>query len=349
MVPLLYAHLLQKSPLIGYIKNEKIFHYLKRKKMKKFYSFLVLVALVSVTGQVRATRIVPASPCDALRMIVRDAEASARRGDIRELFALYKEDSKFHPLLEKSKFFKQAPPLHRAVLLGDSATVSELLASKKVDVNGESQYSSPLHYAVLEDFTDIARLLLEAGADAKGVDKRDLTPLHGVRSVGMAKLLLKAGASVNAVSNRGRTPLHHAAASNNVNLVKYLLGAGANAKGVDEHGRTPLHGVNFVGIAKLLLGAGANVNAKDNLLGHTPLHDKAQKNKVNMVRYLLDAGADINAVSQSGKRPFDLAVWYHATAAAEVLKAKEIAIVKKRIEAFQQKFLKRFGIKRKKK
>jgi len=46
---------------------------------------------------------------------------------------------------------------------------------------------------------------------------------------------------------------------------------------------------------KSLLAAGYPINAFDEALSCTPLHCAAKENQVHIVRYLIDAGADVNA------------------------------------------------------
>jgi ankyrin repeat protein len=71
---------------------------------------------------------------------------------------------------------------------------------------------TPLHIAVLTDQMEVARLLLEKGANinAKAVDEAGGTPLYWAAEIGrldIAKMLVEAGADVNAIANNGLTPL----------------------------------------------------------------------------------------------------------------------------------------------
>jgi len=71
---------------------------------------------------------------------------------------------------------------------------------------------TPLHIAVLAGQEDVARLLLENGAniDTKADDENGGTPLHWAAAFGtkdMVILLVEAGADINAIENNGLTPL----------------------------------------------------------------------------------------------------------------------------------------------
>jgi ankyrin repeat protein len=61
--------------------------------------------------------------------------------------------------------------------------------------------------------------------------KKGFTVLHRAassNSVDVARLLIEHGANVNVISKRGYTPLHRAALSNSVDVARLLLERGAN-------------------------------------------------------------------------------------------------------------------------
>ena len=109
------------------------------------------------------------------------------------------------------------------------------------------------------------------------------TPLHMAAVEGraeVAKALIDKGADVNAKDREGWTPLHSAAMDGNVDIVRLLINDGAyvDAKG-GEDTWTPLHLAAFFGrydAAKLLTEKGADVNAEDKL-GRTPLELAAEE------------------------------------------------------------------------
>ncbi|CAE7460306.1 ANKRD17 [Symbiodinium natans] len=99
-------------------------------------------------------------------------------------------------------------------------------------------------YAVKGGHVDVARALLNAGADKEWQDAMDdKTPLAQASYKGhttLARLLLEARANIGSVDQGGRTALMHAAGRGHVELVKLLLEAGAETDAQDRHGRTAL-------------------------------------------------------------------------------------------------------------
>ena len=63
---------------------------------------------------------------------------------------------------------------------------------------------APLHYATYS--LELAKLLLDRGADINMANDLGITPLHLTRDTEVARLLLERGANANAVNNDGKTP-----------------------------------------------------------------------------------------------------------------------------------------------
>ena len=93
-----------------------------------------------------------------------------------------------------------------------------------------------LHRVARENRVDIARALIDRGAEVDARNKYGATPLLRTasgNSLDVSRLLIDRGAEVDARSKDGRTPLHDAALYNSLDVARLLLDRGANTDGVD--------------------------------------------------------------------------------------------------------------------
>ncbi len=149
---------------------------------------------------------------------------------------------------------------------------------------------------------DSLRSLLQEGADVNASQGDGMSALHWAAAAGdteMAAMLVHAGANVKAVTRIGQyTPLHLACKGGNAAVVKLLLDARSevNAR-TAPGGTTPLHLAAASGSAeavRLLLSRGADVNAREAEWGQTPLIFAAAQNRADAIRVLLEHDADPN-------------------------------------------------------
>ncbi len=112
------------------------------------------------------------------------------------------------------------------------------------------------------DYPKAVQLLLNTGSDIHARSKRNCTPLHDaaiMNNVNVARVLINHGADVNAESDPG-APIHLAVLLNHTEMVDVLLAAGADLTVEDDEGRTPLEIAEQEGyqvIAAKLRAAGA--------------------------------------------------------------------------------------------
>jgi ankyrin repeat protein len=180
---------------------------------------------------------------------------------------------------------------------------------------------SPLHLAMVTDWFQLARVLLDRGADAGTEDVHGKTPLHILSAsrlhdsdtLDIVSLLLGHGAVVNRRDKDKQTPLHLAIGGNWFQLARVLLDQGADAKAEYDNGTTPLHLLSAsqihdsdaLDLALLLLDHGAEVNSRDKNK-KTPLHLAMEEYWFQLARILLDHGADANTEDIHGTTPLHL-------------------------------------------
>jgi ankyrin repeat protein len=158
-----------------------------------------------------------------------------------------------------------------------------------------------LHVATSNNSADVARLLVEHGADLNARNLGGETPLHlaaRLRDTSIALLLLDHGADANPRDSDGDTPLMKAAMECSAKGMVELLvshGADVNAK-------------NNAGEAPLLL---ATRVAQTNIPGQTPpefANRIAEMNRSPVVEFLLMHGADVNAQTNRGETALTVAM-----------------------------------------
>lgn len=109
--------------------------------------------------------------------------------------------------------------------------VRELL-SDGADVNAQDMFggNTGLHWAARQGWSEMARLLLDNGANPNARNDDNQTPLHWAAAEGRKQLLVTLiahGAAVNAIDRAGWTPLQWAEAQGHEEIARILVAAGA--------------------------------------------------------------------------------------------------------------------------
>lgn len=113
--------------------------------------------------------------------------------------------------------------------------IAKLLIDHGADVNlPVSWQRTPLYAANKRGYAEVVKLLLDRGADPNQVAKSQ-TPLHVAAEKGCLECvmhLVDAGAEVNALTSNGNPPIHLAKLGRHEDVVAYLLSHGAGRPAV---------------------------------------------------------------------------------------------------------------------
>jgi ankyrin repeat protein len=134
--------------------------------------------------------------------------------------------------------------IHEAAAMGVLPRIETLLAQDPTSANAWSADGfQPLGLAAFFGRPEAAALLLARGGEINTRSRNSfgVMALHAALAgptPEIARSLIDAGADVNAVQQDGVTPLHEAAANGNLALVQLLLDHGADASARDGQQRT---------------------------------------------------------------------------------------------------------------
>lgn len=223
--------------------------------------------------------------------------------------------------------YEQATPLHFTCLYCDNITTLALL-NRGAPVNVKDINSnSPLHNVCrsgseesktlpmevcYDNPTEIAKALLEHGADLHSLDKEGRTPLHVASFHGekdLVTLLLDKGADAHLMDISQRTALHISCLYGHKDIASILLSQGADVNSRDCSLATPLHAACQSGSTELikdLIDKGAGLEIKD-VKENTALHWACANRYRDVAVILIEKGADINSIGEDGRTPLHLA------------------------------------------
>ncbi len=201
-----------------------------------------------------------------------------------------------------------------AVAAQDADAVEVLLAGR-TDVNARRpDGATALLWAAHWDDLALAARLLEAAADPNSADDHGVTPLERAAenaSLAMVELLLDGGAGAAVTRTSGLTPLMTAARTGNAAIVGALLDHGADVNAVTTETRSTALMWGLAAphpeVVRLLLERGADP-ILETTAGFTPLMFAARNGDVALARALIAAGVDVNAPGADGTHVLPLAI-----------------------------------------
>jgi len=206
--------------------------------------------------------------------------------------------------------------LNQASREGNIEQVKELLKSTKpncidpdpgYDViyqNGyrwqKSRARTPLSAAARHGYLEIAKLLIDAGAEADfdtGDHGSPMTEAAGGGYIEMLTLFMENGGEVNERSQGQGSPLIAAARNGQNDALTFLLDKGARINYQNDGSGSALNAAARNGhleTAKLLLENGASINAQNDGQG-SALNAAARNGYADMVKFLIEQGTEVDA------------------------------------------------------
>ncbi|XP_006006371.1 poly [ADP-ribose] polymerase tankyrase-2 isoform X1 [Latimeria chalumnae] len=257
-------------------------------------------------------------------------------------------------LKERLAYEFKGHSLLQAAREADVARLKKHLSLEIVNFKHPQTHETALHCAAASLYPkrkQVCESLLRKGANVNEKTKDFLTPLHVASEKAhndVIEVLVKHEAKVNALDNFGQTPLHRAAHCGHLQTCRLLLSFGCDHSIVSLQGFTASQmgnesvqqilqeGLPFGNsdVDRQLLEAAKagdletvkklctlqNVNCRD-VEGRqsTPLHFAAGYNRVSVVEYLLQHGADVHAKDKGGLVPLHNACSYGHYEVTELL------------------------------
>jgi cytohesin len=207
-----------------------------------------------------------------------------------------------------------ATAINEAAFIGYPPVVQYLLQFHPDLAIPDKRGYSPLDNAIRRGKDGSAELLLEAEP------KEQLTPEFLRKTMDAAAnkdepllvaALLRHGWGVNGRLVSGSTPLDAAVFAGQAKVVRVLLDNGADPNISGRNGSSPLENASLKGfdsIVSTLLDHGAQVNYINYDSGSTALYAAASFGKGDVVKLLLDRGADATLCGKTQKSPYQAAL-----------------------------------------
>jgi len=160
---------------------------------------------------------------------------AVREGDVKTVAALLEGRPELLRVEESHKG-GSTPVLYLALSAGHNEIVKLLLERGVV----AEEYP---HALLLARNVEVARLLIQHGADVDRQGKYGDAPLHLFAAIGdtaMMEFLFDHGADVEVRGQQDETPLHKAAREGSLEAVRLLIAEGADIHATSKRGKTPL-------------------------------------------------------------------------------------------------------------
>jgi len=239
---------------------------------------------------------------------------AVKQGHLQTVNLLLEARASLEARVSHGTMFAGSTPLHKAIWSGHLVVVDELLL-RGADFYAKVSFDiTVLHWAVYSGHDSILqRLLAKATPDfIEAKNRFGETALYlavGFKFLSTIAILLDAGSTVDTADCNGKPLLHNTISlGSEKSFIQTVLAKESAA----ETRRRPVHmkePASLMEVFRFLLGKGVNIEAKDND-GRTLLHLAAIERKLDILQLLLQSGAKIDAKDNDGKTPLHCAGRY---------------------------------------
>ncbi|XP_050993076.1 transient receptor potential cation channel, subfamily N, member 1 isoform X2 [Labeo rohita] len=253
----------------------------------------------------------PAGPNDQLPLHYAASRPTGGLGAVQTLLKISSKDARLTP--DKDGCL----PLLLAVEAGNVGIVRELLSGQsepQIKAVKTANGDTALHICCRRKDAEMAKVLVEFGANADSQNNEWQTPLHIAALEGdenMLKFLYHCKANPNILDKMDRSPLHIAAEQGHTNVVEILTEKFKSCVlARTKNGNTLLHIASQYGhptttLALLRKGVPLHMPNKS---GAVCLHAAAKRGHTAVVKALLQKGAHVDATSKDGLTALHIAV-----------------------------------------
>jgi ankyrin repeat protein len=243
--------------------------------------------------------------------------------------------------------------LKEAIVSDDKSKVEQILSEETYCANSRvDEYRWPIHVAVEEKKSEIVRILLQHGANPNQSEEQVNYPIPDTLPLMIAakndadietiEALVDAGSNLNMnweftplyiFASRGRLDavsylanhgadlhmrsflaqggaIHAAAYANHVEIVSFLINKGVSIDELGRYGMTPLIFAAWgdaVDVLKFLIENGADIKAKETPVNYDVFLEAIANNSLKSIEYLVHSGFDVNFVDGEQKFPLLIA------------------------------------------
>ena len=207
----------------------------------------------------------------------------------------------FKKLLEldnTEQSFRCMTPCMGAAMMGRVDIVKYIWSRDKETITEKnSDQNQAIHYASQNGHTNVVDFLLSQGVDINEKGRDDCTPLIFAAESGSAdlvKYLIEMKASIEDKTDNGMTALCIAARNGSLSVAKILVENGAQFNSTDDD--SPLVeacGSGHLDLVKFFFEKGVKLDKETND-GLCLLKAAVRRNRINVFKYLLSKGIDIN-------------------------------------------------------